>query len=483
MVTIFGRNKAISWILSSVQLKYAFSYLVLILGLLLLLNTYSLLVSRDLVFAAKENAMRVTANNVSQVLSHTDLNYSMVSRAIGALELQTIERIIVREADGRVIYDSAQGAEALETLAAYPALQRAQMGYHSFHSAYENAAFYSWVASPIYAGRNLVGTVYLHERDETQGAFMLGIGRNLTNISIIIFLVSLLLSVIVSRALTARLTAMLSAMRQVGQGDYSYRLAVRGSDELAELGDAFNKLTHRLHETEEMRRRFVSDASHELKTPLASIQLLSDSIVQSADMKEEIIREFVEDIGQEARRLTRITEKLLALTRLDALRQVDLNLVDLKSVITQAGQMLIPLADEFDVSLTFSLENACEVSGTEDDMHQIIFNLAENAIKYNKEGGSVFIALRKNENSVVLEVTDSGIGIPEEDLPYVFERFYRVDKARTRDKGGSGLGLSIVHDTADQHGGTVAITSSDDGTSVRVTFPLYQAEEEGHDAI
>ncbi|MEG1579237.1 MAG: HAMP domain-containing sensor histidine kinase, partial [Oscillospiraceae bacterium] len=152
-------------------------------------------------------------------------------------------------------------------------------------------------------------------------------------------------------------------------------------------------LTGRLQTTEEVRRRFVSDASHELKTPLASIRLLTDSILQNEKMDDATAREFVGDIGDEADRLNRITEKLLTLTRMDDTAVQPAVPVDVGEVLTKVEHMLKPLAAAVNVSLECHLEENCLIAATEDDLYQIAFNLVENAVKYNLPGGSVLVSL------------------------------------------------------------------------------------------
>ena len=152
-----------------------------------------------------------------------------------------------------------------------------------------------------------IGAIYLYESDQTQGELLLALQQNLRTISVIIAVVTLLMSAFFSRMLTARITALLRAIRIVGEGEYGHRLQPVGRDEMAQLAGEFNQLTDRLQTTEEVRRRFVSDASHELKTPLASIRLLADSILQTDEMDPAMVRDFVGDIGSEAERLTRIT--------------------------------------------------------------------------------------------------------------------------------------------------------------------------------
>jgi len=289
-----------------------------------------------------------------------------------------------------------------------------------------------------------------------------------------------LIAIVFSDLLLYRLQELVQSMRIVASGNYGHRLATRGQDEITELGHEFNILTERLEDTEKQRRRFVSDASHELKTPLASIRLLSDSIVQSENMDVDTIREFVTDIGQEAERLQRTTEKLLTLARFDDDVQIVPVPVDVKQVALDALVFLRPLADERQVKVKMELPDGCVVMATVDDMFQIIFNLVENAIKYNVEGGSVLFRLEAEEKLIRFTVEDTGIGIPQEDRLNIFARFYRVDKARSREAGGSGLGLSIVHDAVQKHGGSIAVgENKPQGSVFIVSFPRPTPEETG----
>ena len=267
-------------------------------------------------------------------------------------------------------------------------------------------------------------------------------------------------------------------MKKMRAGSYSHRAEVGGHDEIAELASEFNSLADRLQTTEDARRRFVSDASHELKTPLAGIRLLSDSILQTENMDAGTVREFVGDIGHEAERLTRITENLLRLTRLDSEIAEKPVPTAITPVIERAVRMLRLVAEERKVALSYHIDREGVVLANEDDLHQIVYNLAENAIKYNRPEGYVRIELSGGETECVLTVTDNGIGIPEEDLPRIFDRFYRVDKMRSRAYGGTGLGLSIVSDTVRRCGGRIKAERREGGGSV-FTVCLPRCEEGG----
>ena len=331
----------------------------------------------------------------------------------------------------------------------------ALQGNDVFRSEYEDGALCSRAAVPVTYRSMTQGAVYLYEYDAQQGALLQGIQNNLRTISIVIRVVKAAMGVVFSKALTRRIALVLRGIHSVRQGEYSHRVTVKGGDELSRLADEFNELTGRLQTTEEVRRRFVSDASHELKTPLASIRLLTDSILQADNMDGDTAREFLIDIGDEAERLTRITEKLLTLTRLDTAHEIHTGPVDVKTVVERVEHMLTPLARAAEVELKLSLQSGCIIRATEDDLYQVAFNLMENAVKYNLPGGIVTVTLKQEEDQVILLVEDTGVGIPEADLPKIFDRFYRVDKARSRAAGGTGLGLAIVSDTVRKRGGTV----------------------------
>ena len=205
-----------------------------------------------------------------------------------------------------------------------------------FRSHFTSEAFSSPYAMPVYRRGAIIGAVYLVENDRERADLISDIQRSLMRISLIIGAVALLFAGVFTTVLLRRMRELVRSIRIVAGGDYAHRLETSGSDEITELGNEFNHLTARLEDTEKQRRRFVSDASHELKTPLASIRLLSDSIVQSGSMDGETMREFAADIGHEAERLQRTTEKLLDLSRLDDDIQVVPEPVDVKQVALDA---------------------------------------------------------------------------------------------------------------------------------------------------
>ncbi len=472
---------------SSLQVKYAMSYLVIFAVVLVLLNTYPVVASQELLVTSKRDSLKSQAAVMGSALMELEtLSADQESKVMNMLDSMGLDRILVTDPAGLILYDSTrksdrEGEEATEERYEYALFQEivsALWGNDVFYSRYEDSKLISTAASPIMYRGVIIGAIYVLEVDEAQGTLLLNLQQNLRSISLVIAVVTLVMSAFFSKMLTARMAALLRAIRIVGEGEYGHRLQPVGRDELAQLAEEFNHLTDRLQTTEEVRRRFVSDASHELKTPLASIRLLTDSILQTDQMEAETVREFVSDIGREAERLTRITEHLLALTRLDSLPASQTEPVDLGQVTGRVVSMLLPVADSAGVSLETNLKPGCIVRGTEDEMYQIAHNLVENAIKYNFDGGKVFVEVYPDGDQILLEVGDTGIGIPDEDLPKVFNRFYRVDKARSRAAGGTGLGLSIVRDTVRRHGGwVIARPRHPEGSIFTVGFPQFTPDE------
>ena len=446
--------------------------------MLVLLNTYPLIVSQNLVFRSKQTTLQSGVSVMVSALSGLDeLTEKNVTQAMTVAEDAAVSRVLVTDAAGKVLYDNRETGRAVGDYALYTEIVQALAGNDAFFSRYEDGAFRSRAASPVVYRGQIIGAVYAYEYDTEQAELLAGLQKNLRNISLVVGVVVLVMSLVFSKLLTARFGRLLSAIRIVREGDYNHRTEIGGGDEIAELAAEFNSLTDRLQVTENARRRFVADASHELKTPLASIRLLSDSILQTEEIDSATVREFVGDIRSEAERLQRITEELLRLTRLDSQAPRPGYAVSLAVVTERVLHMLRLLAQEHEISLEVQVLQDCTVRSTEDDLYQILYNLTENAIKYNRPGGFVRITVEKEDALAILKVEDNGIGIPEEDLPRIFDRFYRVDKARSRAAGGTGLGLSIVRDTARRCGGNVeAARRADGGTVFTVTFPLWKEE-------
>ena len=449
--------------------------------MLILLNTYPLLVSQNLVFKSKETGMVGSVKVVESALSGLEeLTEDNVAQAMSGMKETGVSRILVTDTAGRILYDTRESGGAVGLYAVYTEIVQALAGNDAFYCAYDSAAFMSRMASPVVYHNQIVGAVYAYEYDSQQAELFRSFQSNILKISAVVALFVVILSVLLSRVLTGQISNLLVAIRKVREGAYTHRAAVKGSDEIAQIATEFNSLTDRLQTTEDARRRFVSDASHELKTPLAGIRLLTDSILQTDNMDTATTREFVSDIGREAERLTRITENLLRLTRLDSGNTEKAVVVAVSPVLERVVRMLGMVAKDKGVTVSYETDDTAAVMGSEDDLHQILYNLMENGIKYSGVDGFVHTTVAVEGDEVVLRVEDNGIGIPDEDMDHVFERFYRVDKMRSRAIGGTGLGLSIVRDTVENRGGSIEVGHrlSGNGTIFTVRLPLAKGGED-----
>ena len=458
---------------SSLQFKIGLSYLSIIIVVLAILNTYPLIESQNLVFRSKESTVSSSVKVIESALSGlSTLTEGNVEKALSGLEETGVSRVLVTDTAGRVLYDTRQQESARGQYAFYTEIAKALSGSDEFYCAFDGEAFLSRGASPVVYRSQIIGAVYAYQYDAQQGTLLKDLQKNLITISAVVAVLVIGISLLLSRMLTQRISHLLQAIASVREGAYNHRAVVKGSDEIAQIAAEFNSLTGRLQTTEEARRRFVSDASHEMKTPLAGIKLLTDSILQTEDIDPATTREFVADIGHEAARLERITEDLLRLTRLDSGAIEPAAPVAVAPVLERAARMLHPVADQRHIDLTWQADPQATVLATEGDIHQILYNLMENAVKYTAPGGFVRAEVSVEEGQVVMTVQDNGMGIPAEDMPHIFERFYRVDKARSREIGGTGLGLSIVGDTVQRRGGEITVADREGGGTVfTVRFP------------
>ena len=464
--------------LKSSQFRYALTYIVVTFVVLFFLNIYSSEISQTLFFTSKKDAMIEKCNLAALEISELDvLNKTTVSAAISQLDSAKVSRLLVTNSAGLVIYDSTDQSETLAQYTLFPEIVKALSGNNVFTGNYHAGTIQSRAATPIYSYGTLIGCVYMIEEDTQQGALIQSLQKNTLTTSLILEFAVIIFSLIFSKAFSSRLNRIYVSMQTVREGNYSEGVNMGGNDELTILGNEFNDLIRRLQVSEQKRRNFVSDASHELKTPLASIKLLSDSILQN-NMDIATIREFVGDIGNEADRLNRMSQKLLSLSRIESQEDSECEIIYISPTVERVIRMLKTQADKNCITIEPQITEDCPILIMEDDLYQIIFNLVENALKYNVTGGKIYLKLSRDQENAIFQVQDTGVGIPEDALEHIFERFFRVDKARSRKTGGSGLGLSIVRNMVERNQGTISVVSTiGSGTTFTLTFPAFDTEE------
>lgn len=450
-------------------------YVCITIIVLLILNIYCSKTCQQLFYESKRASMVEKCLLASDEIGTLDvLNPTTVADVVEQIESLKATRLIVTDLSGNALYDSDGASPGTYML--FPEILTAIEGYDVCTWEYRSGVVDARAAAPITYSDTIVGCVYMTEYDIVQGGLIHSMQVTVLRITLLLVAMVIVFTLFFSNTFSRRLNKVMTSMRIIQNGDYTHKVNMGGNDELTVLGNEFNDLAERLRTSEEKRSRFVSDASHELKTPLASIKLLTDSILQY-DMDPETIREFVSDIGAEAERLNRMTAKLLSLTKAEGAAGAESEIIYMAPTIRRVAKMLRQQAQQADIHVELELERDVPVLILEDDLYQIVFNLMENGIKYNTPGGKLTVSLRRAEDNAILEVSDTGVGIPEDAVEHIFERFYRVDKARSRASGGSGLGLSIVRTIVQRNRGQIQVSSSPgQGTTFTVTFPAFDTE-------
>jgi signal transduction histidine kinase len=278
------------------------------------------------------------------------------------------------------------------------------------------------------------------------------------------------MTLIFSRRILSPIKVLTEAARRLGQGDFSPRLELKDKGEVGELARAFNTMANDLERAEQLRRNMVADVAHELRTPLSNIRGYLEA-VNDGMMKPDA--EAIQSLNEEAVRLTRLIDELQELSLAEA---GELKLIcqdeDISKLIKQAALALKTQAASKGVSVSIDLASDVPlVSIDSQRIAQVLHNLLDNALVHTDKGARITIGATRKDNWVEVAVVDTGAGIPDEDLPNIFERFYRVDKSRARATGGSGLGLTIAKRLVEAHGGNIEV-QSELGKGTRLAFTL-----------
>jgi two-component system phosphate regulon sensor histidine kinase PhoR len=407
-----------------------------------------------------------------------------------ALESAAGGRITVVRSDGTVVLDSGADAAGMENHRTRPELQKAlhgEVGTDIRRSATVGVEFL-YVAVPVQAGAMRVA-VPLSEIDRQIADFR----WKLAGSTALAFLPALLIAAVLSRMLSRRFGAVTTYAAELARGNFRARLDNSGSSEFGQLARTLNETAGNLQRTveqldrehaelekvERVRKDFVINVSHELRTPLASIQGYTETLLDGAIDDPAHNLRFLRIIRHNAERLARITEDLLTLSRIEQKRQqFEFESHPIAVLLADAIDLMRPIAEKNRIRLELAgAPGDAIVRCDSEAVSQILSNLIDNAVKYTQPGGCITVGAVTRDDFAEFFVRDTGIGIPEEDLPRLFERFYRVDKARSREMGGTGLGLSIVkHLVAAQQGVTRVESRVNEGSVFYFTLPLEPAQ-------
>ncbi len=293
-----------------------------------------------------------------------------------------------------------------------------------------------------------------------------------------IIFILLLLSVIVATAISSwfvmPIQKMLNVIEDMSKGHLNKRMQITSHDEFSELGEAFNHMAEQIEAVEIRKDQFVSNVSHELKTPLSAIKVLSESTLHMGEVDKEMYDEFLGDIISEVDRMNEMINDLLTLVKLDQEEgKLKIQPIYVKELLEDILNSLKSLYMDKKINVITHIESSVIFEVDKLKMFSAISNIIENAIKYTPKGGSIEIDLQYDNQVVYISVQDTGIGIEESELDNIFTRFYRVDDSRNRETGGTGLGLSIAHSVILLHNGSIRVQSTvEEGTMFLIRVPL-----------
>ena len=387
-------------------------------------------------------------------------------------------RILLMDLDGKVQLDTLSLLEGTRTNVpeAIAVLTGAEPRAYGIHPLGEDYA--ALCAAAMTDGDQVIGAVLLISPVTELREAILGVERQLMTVFIGVAAAALLAAFIFAVTLTSPIAALTSTIRRMGKGDLSARVKVHTSGELKQLADSYNAMAEKIEHFDRSRSQFVQNASHELKTPLATMKILLENLIYQPDMPQELRAEFMQDMNHEIDRLSGIITDLLTLTQMDskdtAIRRETL---DFTALCEESIHALRPAAEKAKLHFHCDIAAGVTLSGDASKLSQAVYNLIDNAIKYTPEGGAVTVSLSADAREAQLRVRDTGIGIPQEDVQHIFDRFYRVDKARSRATGGTGLGLSIVRQMVQLHGGDITVASNPgEGSVFTVTLPVRKGD-------
>lgn len=420
----------------------------------------------------KETSLLKQANILADTAAPRMDNLDSIRPTIDRFAKEIPGRILISNQEGYILLDSfrvddfeGQQLKNKEILGALTGIPTTGTHYLA------DEGWVIYVAVPILRGDNIIGSVLISTAINDTYTSIQTITEQVLYFSLVILVLVALTSLILAAKISKPIVKLTKATERMAQGELDQQVQVKGKDEIARLSDSFNTMAIKLNQLDETRRAFVADASHELRSPLAAMKALAESLLHNDNTTKEQYREFIQDINTEIDRLTKLVNDLLLLARLDKGKEaLNKELTDLDQLLEDLIRKMTPLADKRKITLTYNTDGPILTNIDPDQIYRAVWNLLDNSIKYTPKGGKTSLTLKKQPDNITISVADNGVGIKEKER--IFERFSRADKARSRQTGGFGLGLSIVDRITKLHDGTITIESKENqGTTIQLEIP------------
>ena len=419
-----------------------------------------------------QNQCTILCNQLNNYGYLSDTSSEVINSSLTKLTNIYNGRVMVIDKDLRVIKDTYSLDEGKTDVSEN--VVRCMKGERT--NFYDRTNHYIEVTSPIVesGGEKVLGVMLASvstDNIETTKQVLYTHGGVIVGIAMILLA---MLSVFLADRMVRPIHKITGAIENVTEGYSDDVLHVDTFTETRQLSEAFNKMLGRLKLLDESREEFVSNVSHELKTPMTSMKVLADSLLEQDNVPVEMYQEFMQDIAKEIDRENQIITDLLSLVKMDRSGQtMNIRTMNINDLLELILKRLKPIAEKKNVEMVMETFRPVNAEIDETKFTLVVSNLVENAIKYNHENGWVHVSLNADHKYFYVKVEDSGIGIPEQDQAHIFERFYRVDKSHSREIGGTGLGLSIARNAVLVHRGSIKVYSNEgEGTTFTVRIPL-----------
>ncbi len=463
--------------MQSIRWRLVLTYFIIIVLTLGLISVYVINSLQQYILNQKKMQTLTQANVIAGYISqYQDLSNESINYLLASQQLPSNCRVLMLDKEARVNYDSNNGVMQNKYMPTSAVLDAIGGNNNVEQLTDANDEMVLGAAVPIVKEKKVTGVIYYQASAEDTVDFMNEIFATMMMLIAIVSILIGVVSFVMAGIITEPIRDITEKLSKAADENTDYIIEKNTGGEIGQLIDSFNKMTQQIQIQETKRQQFVSDASHELKTPLSSIKLISDSLLNALDAPKEMVDEFLTDMNVQVERLTRIVDKLLTLTRMDntaVVSRMEFAVTDLTELCMNIVKALRPLAEQKHITLTYDAPSTIYSKVERDRIWEAIYNVVDNSIKYTKEDGKVAVKIFKDETNVIIEIKDTGIGIASDELYKIFDRFYRVDKARARETGGTGLGLSIALTAVELHGGNIQVESEEGvGSTFRIIIPI-----------
>ncbi|SHR97005.1 integral membrane sensor signal transduction histidine kinase [Mycobacteroides abscessus subsp. abscessus] len=384
------------------------------------------------------------------------------------METESTTDVVVTDADLQILGSSSKNEQLIRNIK-LPSNEIPQGGL-IIENDWETEPFISTVSSLENEGE-IIGYVFMFQDTETVHSLIKRLNQHFVFAGFLTVALTLFIIALLSKAITKPLIKMKDATFQISQGNYSISLPETGNDELGDLAKSIESLAHDLTFLTQERNDFLASISHELRTPITYIKGYTE-IIMKRELSEIEKQNYLVIILEETNRLNDLIKQLFDLAKMDQNSfLIEKTEVNIKEILEKVEAKLAPAFKEKGMTLYISCQKDFFLQADPIRMEQIFFNLLDNSMKYSAAGGTTNVSVELKKSQLFVTIRDTGNGIPEEDLPHIFNRFYRVDKSRTRLLGGAGLGLSIVKELVNKHNGTIMVKSQiQEGTEFQMMF-------------